>query len=172
MGRQPKRTQRTDRDRTGESLTDDELDRAALMYFVENKSWGVICRTLKTSHNTLQAARETERWELIAKGYQVRLEDLRRTAYLQLERKVKQGNMSAITQALDRTEGAVEQKLKIAGVVDVEHDLSDKLTTPERLASVAGILGNLGLLAAGGPGGAATGADSQADEVHPAPAAP
>lgn len=47
--------------------------------------------------------------------------------------------------------------------VAVEHDLSDGLTTPERLASVAGILGSLGLLTAGGPGGAEDGAETAHD---------
>lgn len=47
--------------------------------------------------------------------------------------------------------------------VAATHDISDGLTTPERLASVARILGSLGLLTAGGPGGAEDGAETAHD---------
>ncbi len=67
---------------------------------------------------------------------------------------------------------AEKHEVAVSEELAVEHDLSDKLTTPERLASVAGILGGLGLLIPGGSGGTAAGADPQTDEVHPPPAAP
>jgi hypothetical protein len=57
----------------------------------------------------------------------------------------------------------VEAKVAIDGEVTIEHDFSNKLTTPERLASVAGILGNLGLLAAGSTGDLAEGTDPAAE---------
>ena len=58
----------------------------------------------------------------------------------------------------------VEAKVAVSGEMMVEHDLSDKLTTPERLRSVAEILGNLGLLPAGGTGTLQKGAEPPAEQ--------
>jgi len=121
---------------TGASITDESLDRAAFLRFNDRKSWDAICKEIGTSRPTLQAARETDRWEKIAKRYDLRRMDLRRLAYIQLEELVLQGGLPAIIQALDRTEGTIEQTLK----AEIEQYGDNRGLTIEQLAEVVDIL--------------------------------
>lgn len=101
---------------TGESLTDEQLDEAARLYFLENWSWtAVATQFLRCAYHTLLAARRSDRWPPIRDRYQVRIDDLRTKAYEALERKVREGDMNAVKEALARTEGPVAQKLEHSG---------------------------------------------------------
>jgi hypothetical protein len=107
---------------TGDSITDEQLSRAAMLHFDSDWTWGMICQDLKCSPMTLRAARESDRWEEACKPWEVLRADLRRSAYKALQRQVDKGDTAAIKEALARTEGnvaiPVDTKLEI---VVVEH---------------------------------------------------
>jgi hypothetical protein len=99
---------------TGDSLTDEQLSRAAELRYDSDWSWGMICQELKCSSHLLRAARESDRWEEACKPWEVQKSDLRRSAYRALLDQVKKGDTAAIKEALARTEGNVAEKHEVA----------------------------------------------------------
>lgn len=114
-------------DRTGECITDEELERACCRYFVEHVGWTNIYRELGHSPATWVQVKETDRFREIRKRYQTRLEDLRELAWAQLEKRLLAGDPKAISEVLDRTEGTPKQRMELSAEVTIEHNACDEL---------------------------------------------
>ena len=95
---------------TGESLTEEQLARAAGLRHVEGLDWETIANDIGSTSMTLRAARHTDRWEEACKPYEVAKADLRRISYTQLEKLIRAGKFDAIIQGIDRSEGSVRQE--------------------------------------------------------------
>ena len=120
---------------TGESLTEEQLARAAHLRHVDSLDWESIATDIGSTSMTLRAARHTDRWEEACKPYETAKADLRRLAYTQLRKQVMAGKMEAITQAIDRSEGSVRQE----HVIEHKGEALDKLTG--HLAGLAARIG-------------------------------
>jgi len=125
---------------TGESISDKQLGVAAYLRRVKDNDWETIADAIQTTEDTLRAVRRTERWEKACEPYNILKCDLRETAYVALERKVREGDVAAIKEALARTEGAVSQSLGLHGEAGKPPVAFAHLTAEEAMA----ILGNGG----------------------------
>lgn len=102
---------------TGESITDEQLARAAYLRHVESLDWEAIAKDIGCVSMTLRAARHTDRWEEACKPYEVAKADLRRISYTALEKQIRAGKFEAIIQGIDRSEGSVKQQTELSGNV-------------------------------------------------------
>lgn len=146
--------------------------RAAHLYIFKGMTQGEIAEELGVERETVNRWMNAPSWVDVTDAALKRWgPSLRAVAYRRLKASAEgepgSPGVTAANSLLNRIEGPVPDKVEAnvahSGEVTMQHDLSDGLTTPERLATVAGILGSLGLLASGATGDAQDGTEAASD---------
>ncbi len=132
--------------------------RAAHLYIFKGMTQGEIAEELGVERETVNRWMNAPSWVDVTDAALKRWgPSLRAVAYRRLNASAEgepgSPGVTAANSLLNRIEGPVPDKMEAnvthSGEVTMQHDLNEGLTTPERLAAVAGILSSLGLLVGG-----------------------